>query len=176
MNATAAAATWTTNPQEMVNNLPIDSARDAINTNEANYPGYLAAYARHRAAGLNHNKAMGKANIEIANPQITEEPAHIFEEDTAPMATREDLLNRTAAHPTPTLVTSLQILEQRYTDDFANVSREELMVRSAIMQILETRYPTADAVIDAAVDACPDDKTFDYVAVLLAAIPETEKQ
>jgi hypothetical protein len=82
----------------------------------------------------------------------------------------------TAAQPTATLVTSLRAIVDPKTP-------EERMVHAWIIDALEERYPAAGAAVEKAFDEAEQKaimsgelahpaEDVDYVAVLLAAIPE----
>jgi len=93
------------------------------------------------------------------------------------IAAKEKLQARIDQTPTRVLIDSLLTLETYELDE------PHVLLRAKLIVALETRYPEAsDAVQDAfeAADAreveTGEDVPVDYVAVLVAAIPEAAKQ
>lgn len=76
---------------------------------------------------------------------------------------------------TPALVTSLRTLDATAT------TAERRWARAKTIEELERRYPTASAAVEAAFEAAElrieagEDVEVDYAAVLIAAIPASER-
>jgi len=88
------------------------------------------------------------------------------------MSKRDEARALTVAQPTPILVASLRAIAEPK-------STEETMVRAWIMDVLEERFPTASAAVENAFEIAQltmmetgVEPEVDYVAVLLANIPE----